>query len=367
VPHTSPKYSELAANLERRLAQGHLKVGEKLPPIRTLASRHGVSGATMNRSIQILVEKGLLESRPGGGTVVQRLPKAKEDADAREKGGVIGFVLVHSHGMGRFDAELLAGVQSLLKGHQKRVEFEQLHDPLEPEAISRFASLGWQGMIVTGAVSDDHVAAMRQTKLPFVVTGNLALREPCDTIRFEVEMSYRRMFEQLLNHGFRRIGVVVGRIDHYGNRAVVEACAAAHRGLDVPYSDAQVEADENDTGEGSLDRLIGRMGRPDVIVSTGNPLPVVIRRMRAHGLEPRKNVALAGMWNAGVSHAVRLNIQLEMSNAAWHDATVRTFMERLRRGYDEQPMHVSVPVTQTIDGALPRPEDCSLEVLIPTT
>jgi DNA-binding LacI/PurR family transcriptional regulator len=361
---SSPKYFELAANLEKRLELGHLKVGEKLPPIRTLASRHGVSGATMNRSIQILVEKGLLESRPGGGTVVQRLPRPKVDGDTREKDGVIGFVLIHSRGMGRFDARLLSGVQSLLKNHQKRVEFEQLNDLFEPEAVARFATLGWQGMIVTGAVSDEHVVALRQTGLPFVVTGNLALHEPCDTIRFDVEMSYRRMFENLLDHGFRRIGVVVGRIDHYGNLAVVEACAAAHRSFGLPYSEDQVEADEHDTGEGSLDRLIERMGRPDVIVSTGNPLPVVVRRLHAYGLEPRRNVVLAGMWNNSTSPEVRLNIRLEFPHAAWQDATVRTLMERLRRGNDQQSMHVSVPVTQIIDGTLPDPGDCVSEETI---
>jgi DNA-binding LacI/PurR family transcriptional regulator len=358
----SPKYFELAASLEKRLQRGHLKVGEKLPPIRTLASRHGVSNATMNRSIQLLVKKGFLDSRPGGGTVVQRLPRRDAEADQREKDGVIGFVLVHSMGMGQFDANLLAGIQSRLKTHRKRVEFEQFEDPFEPEAVARLAQLGWEGLIVTGAVCDHHVRALRAAKLPFVVTGNYDLHEPCDTIRFDAETSCRRMFEHLLRHGFRRIGVVVGRMDYYGNRAVVEACADAHRAMNIPFDQGQIEADEENAGEGSLDRLIERMGKPDAIVSTGFALRAVVRRLHAHGLEARRNVALAGMWNSGAPQLVRLNIRLEMSEVAWHEATVDTLLERLRRGHDEQPVHVSVPVTQTIDGNLPNPEDCAAEL-----
>jgi DNA-binding LacI/PurR family transcriptional regulator len=334
-----------------------------LPNIRTLAARHGVSGATMNRSIQLLVKKGFLDSRPGGGTIVQRLPRRSPDETVREKDGVIGFLLVQHMGQGRFDAALLSGIQSRLKSQRKRVEFEQLEDPFEPEAVARLSELGWEGLIVTGAVCDHHVRALRDAKLPFVVTGNYDLHEPCDTIRFDAETSYRRMFEHLLNRGFRRIGVIVGRPDHYGNKALIDACAAAHRALEVPFDEAQVEADEHDTGEGALDRLVARVGKPDAIVSIGNPLPVVIRRLHAHGLEARRNVAIAGMWNAPDQQTTRLNIRLEMSEAAWHEATVATLLERLRRGHDEQPMHVSVPVVQTIDGPLPDPEDCAAEAV----
>jgi DNA-binding LacI/PurR family transcriptional regulator len=353
---STPKYAELAQGIEQRLTQGHLRVGERLPPIRTLANRHGVSGATMNRSIQLLVKKGLLSSRPGGGTYVQRLPSSNTPSSAKVKEGVIGYVLAQHAGMGKFDPDLLAGIQSLFKAYDKRVEFEQFTYPFDPADASRLLGRDWHGVVLTGNVQDHHVRAIRDTKLPFVVSGNVPVHERCDRVRFDVESSYRSLFDRLLTRGYRRIGVVIGRIDYAGNKLLAQTCVDVHRTRGIPFDPQQIETDDRDTGEGSMDRLIARMGKPDAIVSQGNPLPDVIRSLRAHGLEPRRNVVLAGMWNSSESSPIRLNIRLELPNTAWHQATVQTLMERMRRGMDEQPVEVLLPVIQTLDGELPDPE-----------
>lgn len=60
----------IASNLEKRILEGSLKPGDRLPPERELAQELGVSRPSLREAMQKLVSKGLLTTRHGGGTHV---------------------------------------------------------------------------------------------------------------------------------------------------------------------------------------------------------------------------------------------------------------------------------------------------------
>jgi len=60
----------VAAELEKRILEGSLKAGDRLPSERDFAVELGVSRPTLREAIQKLTSKGLLASRHGGGTFV---------------------------------------------------------------------------------------------------------------------------------------------------------------------------------------------------------------------------------------------------------------------------------------------------------
>jgi GntR family transcriptional repressor for pyruvate dehydrogenase complex len=60
----------VAAELEKRILEGSLKVGDRLPSERDFAVELGVSRPTLREAIQKLTSKGLIASRHGGGTYV---------------------------------------------------------------------------------------------------------------------------------------------------------------------------------------------------------------------------------------------------------------------------------------------------------
>jgi len=64
-------YEEVAAQLERRILDGVLQPGDKLPPERELAERFDVSRSAVREAIRSLELKGLVEPRPGEGTLVR--------------------------------------------------------------------------------------------------------------------------------------------------------------------------------------------------------------------------------------------------------------------------------------------------------
>lgn len=73
IPHRPPIVrlaDSVAAELEKRILEGSLKAGDRLPSERTLAVDLGVSRPSLREAIQKLVSRGLLSTRHGGGTHV---------------------------------------------------------------------------------------------------------------------------------------------------------------------------------------------------------------------------------------------------------------------------------------------------------
>jgi DNA-binding FadR family transcriptional regulator len=69
----SPRlYQQVAATLERAIAQGQYQPGQRLASERDLAEELGVSRPTVRRAVIALEMRGLLESRQGSGIYVRR-------------------------------------------------------------------------------------------------------------------------------------------------------------------------------------------------------------------------------------------------------------------------------------------------------
>jgi GntR family transcriptional repressor for pyruvate dehydrogenase complex len=67
---TERLYERIVTQIEARILNGVLKVGDKLPSERELAEQFEVSRTAVREAVKILHEKGLIEIRPGRGTFV---------------------------------------------------------------------------------------------------------------------------------------------------------------------------------------------------------------------------------------------------------------------------------------------------------
>src|SRR5262249_9637185 len=65
-----PMYRRLADAIAERIARGELSSGEKLPPQREIARILGINVTTVTRAFSSLQQAGLVEARPGRGTLV---------------------------------------------------------------------------------------------------------------------------------------------------------------------------------------------------------------------------------------------------------------------------------------------------------
>ena len=65
-----PLYQRLADAIGARIASGELAGGDKLPPYREIARALGINVTTVTRAFSALQQRGLVEARPGRGTLI---------------------------------------------------------------------------------------------------------------------------------------------------------------------------------------------------------------------------------------------------------------------------------------------------------
>ncbi|MFT3812581.1 MAG: PLP-dependent aminotransferase family protein [Acidovorax sp.] len=71
TPEAVPLYRRLAADYRQAVERGQLQVGERLPSVRALMRRHGVSLSTALQTLRCLEDQGQIEARPRVGYFVR--------------------------------------------------------------------------------------------------------------------------------------------------------------------------------------------------------------------------------------------------------------------------------------------------------
>ena len=67
----------VVSEIQTLIVEGRLQPGTQLPPERELAEQLGVSRTVVREAVHILMAKGLLETRPGVGTIVREMTRAQ--------------------------------------------------------------------------------------------------------------------------------------------------------------------------------------------------------------------------------------------------------------------------------------------------
>jgi molybdate-binding protein/DNA-binding transcriptional regulator YhcF (GntR family) len=122
LAHADALYERIAAEILRRVASGRLRPGDRLPPIRQAAGEWGVNLNTVARAYAALAERGILETRAGGGTVVAQAPSAASvdgldpvsQARAERLQSRLGSAVLEALAAGYAEAEIEAAVSAQL-------------------------------------------------------------------------------------------------------------------------------------------------------------------------------------------------------------------------------------------------------------
>ena len=68
--HSNKVYEQIAKQIEQRILSGELHEGDRLPTERELAIQFQASRTAVREAMKTLAQKGLVNMRPGRGTVV---------------------------------------------------------------------------------------------------------------------------------------------------------------------------------------------------------------------------------------------------------------------------------------------------------
>ena len=87
----SPVCEQLLYAIEKAVISGQIQSGDKFPSVRVLSQELRINPNTAHKVVSSLVAQGILEVKPGIGTIVGKLPKAT----AKERGELLGEDLEH--------------------------------------------------------------------------------------------------------------------------------------------------------------------------------------------------------------------------------------------------------------------------------
>ena len=76
-------YLRIAALIRDQITSGDLHPGDKLPSLRQLTEQYDVSDVVIRRTLDVLRNEGLLESRKGAGSFVRERPPIRRISSAR--------------------------------------------------------------------------------------------------------------------------------------------------------------------------------------------------------------------------------------------------------------------------------------------
>lgn len=125
-------YLQLADEIQRRVSEGQLKAGDRLPPQREFARLLDVNVTTVTRAFAALHQRGLVSSRPGRGSVITGPASAIEFASAPEIGtGTIDLSVNRPATTGYLES--LAQLMPRLPKDPRYAALQDFHAPEGPD------------------------------------------------------------------------------------------------------------------------------------------------------------------------------------------------------------------------------------------
>ena len=222
---SEPKYSRMARLIEDYLETNQVPAGIRLPGERQLAEQFGVTCVTVNRSLNELVRRGILERKVGSGTYT---------AD-RSKHLCIAIVCHEEPSPSDYyTGSILSGFHKYWGGRADLLSI--VKRPKDYEALIRNYNLS--GMLVLSIQEEfsDTIAALRESHFPIVTIGVTLPQLGEISFGTDHQQICRQAVHYLVDHGCRRIGMLS---TEYRKTAVQER----ERGYTKAMYDARLPVD----------------------------------------------------------------------------------------------------------------------------
>lgn len=232
---TRPKYIVLIQSIREAVRSGHLKPGQKLPPVRELAWQMGITPGTVARAYKAAVEDGILQATTGRGTfVAEAAPAPQELATiyAGPEAGAIDLRVARMIDVGQ-DAMIRAGLRRAADEVAGFLSYPRLDD----DQALREAVVDWIEPGLLGAIDADDVIMAMGAQHGNLVALQTLLRAP-NPVMLADALSYPGFLNAAR---IMRAQLIPVEADAHGMRP--DALAAAYRahGGQVVLTSANVQ------------------------------------------------------------------------------------------------------------------------------
>ena len=117
-------FEQVVYATKKAMVSGQLRPGEAFPSVRTLSRELKINPNTAHKIVAYLVNEGFLETRPGIGTVVARLPDSSGKERAELLGPEVERLVVEARRLGIEEDEVTEAV----RGHWQRLDTAGEHN-----------------------------------------------------------------------------------------------------------------------------------------------------------------------------------------------------------------------------------------------
>ena len=113
-----PAYEQVVYAVKKAVVAGVLKPGDVFPSVRKMSQELRINPNTAHKVVVALVEEGLLEVKPGIGTVVSAAPAATQGQRSQLLGTEVERVVVDARKLGVGVEEMVDAIRA----HWKRLK-----------------------------------------------------------------------------------------------------------------------------------------------------------------------------------------------------------------------------------------------------
>lgn len=264
-------YLQIADLMRARMRDGRIPRGSPLPTQRELAAAWGIGEVTIRRALQKLGAEGLIEARPGIGTVViaGRTPAQRDGNTSQYQAAIsIGVAFADLTDGYPFLCPILAGLRSINSDVAIRL-FDMPARELASGSLDNAPSLqGLDALIMMSPINLALLARCQQQSLPTV----LLFSDVSDGFSHCVMPDYTRGVTEAVQHlaraGRRRLALVTAGPERFSTGRWIEAFQGAviAHGLDFNRDMVlQSGYSERDGAEG-MKALLNHAAPPDGVL-----------------------------------------------------------------------------------------------------
>ena len=269
--------------------------------IRDIAREAGVSTATVSRALRGLPNVDPV-TREKVRQVAERLDYVVSPAASRLASGRAGSIAVITPYIARwYFGRVLSGIERVLQASELDLLLSSIGDPSETHRVPPHRKLRRRVdgfLVISLPHQTEGVSEIFETDLPVALIDTE--REGCWSVGIDDVEGARMAVQHLINLGHERIGLISGRplptpFRPEENRWIGYRDALRDAGLAI---ESDLEACGHFTiegGERAMTTMLARPHPPTAVFAMSDEMAFgALRSLRAHGLQPGRDVSVVG-------------------------------------------------------------------------
>ena len=309
----SGKYLQIADDLAGKIALRDYY--DQLPPLRDLARKYGVSLRTIQNAVMQLSKRTLVVSDSTRGIQILHPPSNKV------------ICVFCNFRKGNSDDELIRTLRESIEADGYEVVFVDVPAKVCTDPNSAFWRYGWaDGYISLNGTSDYSIDRCLKSYRMSVLAANRAYREtPVSCVDFDHVLLLRRLVEELVERGYRRIALsftICSRLIYDEVQEEFDQLRARYHLTEhpqwrpVPEHDTDITIPREARISNQFRRILGSVHKPEAIICYHKGMRFAKALAGEYGLELGQDLQLLGTGYGDIPSAGFLPVDFSYSRLA---------------------------------------------------